>query len=147
MKKRVKTCNIHGVICPKASSDGYCTLTTCQNIDVIKKYANAYQKDTKIAYIISSSTAKADSGKLEISLVPPQIIKDVAEVRMYGNQKYHDPNNWKTVEVERYINALLRHTLEFMENPEAIDSESGLPHYKHMACNMAFICEMLKDKE
>lgn len=87
--------------------------------------------------------AKADAGKLQLSLVPTQIIKDVAEVRMYGNKKYGDPDNWKTVEVRRYIDALLRHTLEFVSDQNSVDFESGIPHYKHMACNMAFICEMM----
>lgn len=87
--------------------------------------------------------AKADKGKLEISLVPTQIIKDIAQVRMYGIKKYNDPDNWKNVAIERYTNALLRHTLEFMKDIKSKDSESGIEHYKHMACNMAFICEML----
>ena len=42
-------------------------------------------------------TAKADAGKLEIDLVPMQIVRDIAQVRMYGNKKYGDPDNWKTV--------------------------------------------------
>ena len=88
-------------------------------------------------------SAKADAGKLQISLVPTQIVKDIAEVRMYGNKKYGDPDNWKTVEMRRYVDALLRHTLEFVAAPNSVDSESGIPHYKHMACNMAFICEMM----
>ena len=91
----------------------------------------------------ADQTAKADSGKLQLSLVPTQIIKDVAEVRMYGNRKYGSSDNWKTVEMRRYVDALLRHTLEFVDNPESVDAESGIPHYKHMACNMAFICEMM----
>ena len=86
--------------------------------------------------------AKHDEGKLRISLVPTQIIRDIAEVREYGNKKYGDPNNWKTVEVERYVDALLRHTLAFIDDPDSVDEESGIPHYKHMACNMAFICDM-----
>lgn len=93
------------------------------------------------------SEAKADAGKLEIDLVPPQIIRDISEVRMYGNQKYHDPNNWKTVELRRYVNALLRHTLAFMEDINSVDEESGIKHYKHMACNMSFICEMMKEEQ
>lgn len=97
--------------------------------------------------IVSSDTAKADSGKLEIDLVPPQIIRDIAEVRMYGNKKYGSSDNWKTVERRRYINALLRHTLAFMANPTSVDDESGIPHYKHMACNMAFLCEMMRREE
>lgn len=90
--------------------------------------------------------AKADAGKLELDLVPTQIFRDIAEVRMYGNRKYHDPGNWKTVELRRYINALLRHTLEFVDDLHSVDSESGILHYKHMACNMAFICEMMEQE-
>ena len=94
---------------------------------------------------MNKQEAKADAGKLEIDLVPTQIIRDIAEVRMYGNQKYGDPDNWKTVELRRYINALLRHTLAFKDDHNSIDEESGIAHYKHMACNLAFICELLKD--
>lgn len=91
--------------------------------------------------------AKLDAGKPELDLVPWQIVFDIAEVRRYGNQKYGDPNNWKTVELRRYVNALLRHTLAFVENYDSEDEESGIEHYKHMACNMAFICEMMKGRE
>lgn len=89
--------------------------------------------------------AKADAGKLELDLVPMQIVRDIAQVRMYGNAKYGDPDNWKLVELRRYINALLRHTLEFLEDHHSVDEESGIEHYKHMACNMAFICYMMKE--
>ena len=92
--------------------------------------------------MMNNQTAKADAGKLQITLVPTQIIKDIAEVSMYGNAKYHDPNNWKQVEVQRYRDALCRHLLEYIKDPKSVDAESGIPHYKHMACNMAFICEM-----
>lgn len=89
-------------------------------------------------------SAKADAGKLELDLVPVQILRDIAQVRMYGNAKYGDPDNWKTVELRRYINALLRHLLAFLEEHDSKDEESGIEHYKHMACNMAFICHMMK---
>lgn len=88
--------------------------------------------------------AKQDAGKPRLSLVPSQIIWDIAEIRQFGNEKYHDPNNWKTVEIERYIDALYRHFLRFLDDPRSIDEESGLEHYKHMACNMAFICQLMK---
>lgn len=92
------------------------------------------------------SEAKADTGKLELDLVPVQIVRDIAQVRMYGTAKYHDPENWRKVELRRYINALLRHTLAFIENQDSVDEESGIPHYKHMACNMAFICQIMKER-
>ena len=41
----------------------------------------------------NDQTAKADAGKLQLSLVPTQIIKDVAEVRMYGHKKYGNSEN------------------------------------------------------
>lgn len=88
--------------------------------------------------------AKDDKRKLKLSLVPVQIIRDVAVVREYGNEKYHSPDNWKQVELQRYIDALYRHFLSFIEDNRSKDAESGIEHYKHMACNMAFICELMK---
>ena len=91
--------------------------------------------------------AKADAGKPQLTLVPPQILYDVAEVREYGIKKYGDPENWCKVDIWRYTNALFRHLLKFIANPKSVDDESGIPHYKHIACNIAFICELMTDKE
>ena len=82
---------------------------------------------------------KNDKGKPKLSLVPTQIIRDIAKVREYGVEKYHDPDNWKKVEVQRYIDAFFRHGLAFIDDNNSIDVESGIEHYKHCACNMAFI--------
>lgn len=98
--------------------------------------------ETNIDAHTTDQTAKADAGKLQLTLVPTQIIKDIAEVRMYGNRKYGDPDNWKQVGIERYKDALMRHLIAYLEDPQGVDEESGIPHYKHLACNMAFICEM-----
>lgn len=89
-----------------------------------------------------AKSAKSYAGKLEVSLVPTQIIRDIAEVRMYGNKKYNTSNNWILVDKDRYKDALLRHTLAFLDDENSIDEESGIPHYRHMAANLAFICEM-----
>ena len=90
--------------------------------------------------------AKADAGKLPMNLVPTQINRDIAQVRQYGNEKYGDPNNWRKVEKLRYVAALERHLLAYKDylngDDGGLDKESGIEHYKHMACNMAFICEM-----
>ena len=86
--------------------------------------------------------AKADAGKLQLCLVPRQIIRAIAAVRMYGNSKYGDPENWRTVEVKRYRDALFRHLLAYLDDPQGKDEESGLPHLWHIACNVAFLCEM-----
>lgn len=92
---------------------------------------------------MNDQTIKADAGKARLSLVPMRILYDIAEVRQYGVQKYGDNTNWKRVELNRYIDALLRHLTAFVEDPESVDEESGIEHYKHMACNMAFICALI----
>jgi hypothetical protein len=93
---------------------------------------------------VNSQIAKADAGKPRLTLVPRQIIWDIAAVRVYGNQKYGDPDNWKQVEPERYRDALMRHLMAYLDDPTSVDSESGLPHLWHIACNVAFLCELEK---
>ena len=95
----------------------------------------------------ANRVAKEDAGKARLSLVPTQIIWDVAEVREYGNRKYRDPNSWQRVELQRYIDAFYRHWLAFIEDPHSIDPESGIAHYKHCACNMAFICHKMAERK
>ena len=98
--------------------------------------------DIAMLYELMFKNAKADAGKPRISLVPTQIIRDIAAVREYGTNKYGSADNWKNVEEQRYIDALLRHTLAYMDDPHGTDAESGLPHLSHIACNVAFLCEM-----
>ena len=91
---------------------------------------------------IEDNSAKADEGKPRLSLVPRKIIWDIAAVREYGNKKYGDPNNWRKVEVERYRDALYRHFMRYLDDPDGVDEESGLPHLWHLACNISFLCEL-----
>lgn len=71
-------------------------------------------------------TAKDDKGKLKLSLVPGQVIRDIALVREYGCEKYHDPENWRKVELRRYIDAFYRHWVSFVEDNNSVDEESGI---------------------
>lgn len=91
---------------------------------------------------MNNQTAKADAGKPRLTLVPRAIIWAVARIREYGNQKYKDPDNWKQVEPQRYRDAAYRHFMAYLDNPKGVDEESGLPHLWHLACNIAFLCEM-----
>ena len=97
--------------------------------------------DKPVDYSKNIQCAKADKGKLPISLVPMTIVKDIAAIRKYGEEKYHAPNNWVLVDKQRYIDAMWRHLIDYQEGEE-YDKESGLPHLWHAACNMAFILEM-----
>lgn len=87
---------------------------------------------------------KADAGKPQLTLVPRQILYDVARIREYGLAKYGDSESWKSVEIERYRNAAFRHFMAYLDNPTGLDEESGLPHLAHLACNIAFLCELEK---
>lgn len=92
---------------------------------------------------MNDQTVKQDAGKPRLSLVPTQIIRDIAEVREYGVAKYGDSESWCKVGLERYVDAMFRHWVEFLRDPRSIDEESGIAHYKHCACNLAFLCEIL----
>lgn len=89
--------------------------------------------------IFFSQEIKADAGKPRVSLVPKELIYAIARVREHGIKKYGDKETWREVETQRYIDALYRHVLEFVEDPTAIDEESGLPTLFHVACNVAFL--------
>jgi len=93
---------------------------------------------------MNNQDIKADNGKPRVTLVPLQIIRDIARVREFGLQKYKEKESWKSVEPERYRDALLRHCMLYIENPFGLDEESGLPHLWHLACNVAFLCELQK---
>ena len=96
---------------------------------------------------MNDQTAKADAGKPQLTLVPRRIFWDIAAIRMYGNEKYGSPENWRQVSPERYRDAAFRHFLCYLDDPDAIDEESGLPHLWHLACNIAFLCELEGRKE
>ena len=90
----------------------------------------------------TDQAVKADSGKPQLTLVPRQILFDIARVREYGTKKYGDPDNWKQVEIQRYRDAAFRHFMAYLDDPQGLDEESGLPHLSHLACNIAFLCEL-----
>lgn len=93
---------------------------------------------------MNTQEAKADAGKLRLTLVPRRIIREIARIRMYGCNKYPEGGreNWRQVAVERYRDAAFRHFLAYLDDPAGVDEESGLPHLSHLACNIAFLCEM-----
>ena len=106
---------------------------------------SGHDRTTQGAEGIPDQTIKADAGKFRPALVPPQAIMDIAEVREFGLRKYGDKESWKKVNPDRYINALFRHLLHVVKNPQWVDEESGIKAYKHLACNAAFLCELLKE--
>lgn len=94
----------------------------------------------------AAQEARADGGKQRPLLVPTSLLRAVMAIREYGCRKYSDPDNWKRVEPERYKNAAYRHWLAYLDG-EWADQESGLPHLWHLACNIAFLIEMERERD
>ena len=82
---------------------------------------------------------KYDEGKLLMHLVTPEFTEDVAKVLTFGAEKYEE-DSWQSVPdgKKRYTAAMLRHLSAYRKGEE-IDSESGLTHLSHAACNLMFI--------
>ncbi len=91
---------------------------------------------------LNKQEAKADEGKPQLTLAPRKILFDIARVREYGTKKYGDPENWRQVDIQRYRDAAFRHFCAYLDDPQGFDEESGLSHLAHLACNVAFLCEM-----
>lgn len=88
---------------------------------------------------------KHDQGKPRMDLLIdgcPRALEAVAGILTFGAEKYAD-HSWQGVErgEERYKAALLRH-LTAVSKGEATDSESGMSHLAHAACNALFILEL-----
>lgn len=133
--------NKHDESCPLY---GYCKeveapFAMLSDMAIDRLYEDYIIKPQCEIHLDKDQKAKADAGKAEIRLVPMEIVWAIAWIRMYGNHKYGDPDNWKTVEPERYRDAMMRHLLAYISDPKSVDKESGYPHLWHAACNMAFL--------
>lgn len=133
--------------CFYCGTDGNCHAGSHYGAICMGKICRDYMAISTRIVQTNDQSAKADAGKLELTLVPTGIIRAIAKVRMFGTKKYKDPDNWKRVEKERYRNALYRHFLSYLDNPHGKDPESGLPILWHVATNCAFLIELEKESE
>lgn len=90
----------------------------------------------------NDQSLKKDAGKVRLTLIPLRILYGIAAVREFGVQKYQSEDSWKKVDIKRYRDAAWRHWIRYLLNPTGLDDESGLPHIYHVACNIAFLCEL-----
>lgn len=88
---------------------------------------------------------KADGGKVRLELVPPEAILAIGRVMTHGAEKY-GALSYREVEPERYIGALLRHFMAYLEGEE-IDPDSGLKHIEQVLCNAAFLVDLGYQRE
>lgn len=90
---------------------------------------------------------KYDQEKNRLDLVEPEFIESVGKVLTFGAQKY-EPNNWQGVEdaEDRYYAAAMRHLMAYRRG-EKVDSESGLSHLEHLACNVMFLLHFEREEK
>jgi hypothetical protein len=81
-------------------------------------------------------------GKTRYDLLPPQTLRQLAEVLTRGAEKYK-PNGWREVDDPRpmFEAAAMRH-FEAYRMGMKHDLETGLPHLVHAICNLVFLNEL-----
>lgn len=92
--------------------------------------------------VLPNQSAKADAGKPRIDLIPATAELRVGEVLRFGAEKYAE-DSWKGVpEAQRRYLAAARRHINAHQRGERLDTESGLPHLAHAACNIMFVLEL-----
>jgi hypothetical protein len=72
---------------------------------------------------------KFDDGKPKFTMIPQLALNEVAKVFTHGADKYGDFNYSKQGDVLRYIDALLRHTNQYLSGEDMDESK-----VHHLAC-------------
>ena len=131
---------VHGWDCKRCNTEGEVSIPV-EDIEREELFLLERKVHWDSESAMNKQEAKADAGKPRPTLVPVSLIEAVASIREYGVAKYHDPDNWKKVEPQRYKDAAYRHWLAYIKG-EKLDPESGLPHLHHCVCNLAFLIDM-----
>jgi hypothetical protein len=88
---------------------------------------------------------KFDVAKPAMGLLPRYALEQMALVLAYGEAKY-GRHNWREgIEVQRSINAALRHIYAANES-EDNDPESGFPHLAHALCCLMFAMTTIEEQ-
>lgn len=91
---------------------------------------------------MTETALRYNEGKLRYDLIPPSVLRALAEVFTYGAEKY-DERNWeKGLPWQSVIASAFRH-MESFRNGEDFD-ESGCLHAAHVMTNFAFLIEYYK---
>jgi len=91
------------------------------------------------------TAVKFDTSKIRMSLLPPNSLKDIAEVFTFGANKYSSWNylQGEGLKVSRILDSLHRHLNSF-ESGEDLDPESNKPHLSHIGCNIMMLIETMR---
>lgn len=120
--------------------------TSDLKVELSDEYQRNHLREAMEYALKEKGFVKADSGKLQWSLLPFEELKDVVRVLMLGAKKY-TLDNWKKCDdVTRYKDALMRHVISYVSG-DITDKESGLSHLAHAVCNCLFLMYFNNTKE
>lgn len=88
---------------------------------------------------------KFDQNKPPMDLIPYDSLVEIAKVLGYGEKKYATANWANGIQLRRLISASMRHLGQY-NSGEDVDSETGLSHLAHAACNLIFGIWMEKNR-
>ena len=87
---------------------------------------------------LTSGGVKYDADKIQLELIPPELIFGVGEILTFGAKKYA-PRNWELgMDWSRPFGAILRHLWSWWRG-ESVDPETGKSHLWHAGCCLAFL--------
>ena len=90
------------------------------------------------ANVSDTGSLRYNKGKPQIHQVPSCAIKGMAEVLMYGENKYGKDNWRKGNKFSVPYDSAMRHLMEFWEEGDN-DDESKMHHLKHALTNIAMV--------
>lgn len=90
------------------------------------------------------SGARANQGKVSLSLVPLHLLAGVARVFMYGRLKYASWNWAKGMKWSTAMDCTFRHLIKWWFLGEECDEESGEHHLDHAICNLLMLRHYIK---
>lgn len=85
------------------------------------------------------SGARANKGKISLSLIPLHLLAGTARVFMYGKLKYAEWNWAKGMQWSIVMDCLLRHIFKWWYMGEEFDEESEEHHLDHAICNLLML--------
>lgn len=123
----------------------YVTHQPCENcldkfFQFVHFHWNTDKVDMRKLVTVAETGMKFDTNKLRFDLIPAIATESLAAVLTYGAKKYK-PNNWRSVDPQRYVAAFERHWHAYISG-EMLDKESGLPHLAHCMTNLTFLLEL-----
>lgn len=130
-----------------------CKTPRCTDLDILEQICTmCYTSPVKVATRAAKCVPKTESGsvvvdggglrynneKLRYDLLPTDATQELVKVLTYGAKKYA-ARNWERGQSWSVPYASLMRHLQAWHAGEDVDTESGLLHLAHVACNVAFL--------